>query len=347
MKKLIAILLTLAMMLSLVACGGNSSSPSDNASSSSSSKTNNDTPKTIPVRISVSESASNIIGQGYTLLAEKLEELSGGVFECEVFYDGTYCSSTEALTEMAKGNLEIGPSGATYVAEYVPQYGFLQMAYLYDNYEHALKVLNGEIGKKIFQVVADSTGTLPIGAYYFGSRNIMLTKDLKVEKPEDLASIKMRTNGLESMMNMMRAMGANPVGVALSETYGALQTGVVDGQENPIAGCIAYNFPEVSKSWTYTEHYIDCSWIACSYEWFQSLTPELQDVVYEAVLAACEVVTANVLETEAKTDEILAEAGVAVYRIDKTPFEEAAIEYYSQFYDEWDTEMLNAILASK
>lgn len=326
MKKVLALALAVCMVFALAATSAHAD-------------------EKIPVRISCSNGANDTVGIGYGIIGEKLEELSGGVFDAEVYYDGTYCSSTEALMEMAKDNLEIGGGGATYVIEYLPQYGFLQMAYLYDSAEQALEVLNGEIGAKIFEDCAQTIGQRPLQAYYYGSRNVLLTKDREVKTPDDLKDIKMRTNGTESMFHMMSSMGSNPVGISLSETYTALQTGVADGQENPIQGCLNYKFLEVSKAWTYTEHYFDCSWLCCSNKWFESLTPELQDVVREAVAAGCQYITDTILETEKDTDQILADAGVSVYKIDKTPFKEAAVEYYSQFYDQWDVDTLNEILA--
>lgn len=340
MKKMFALLLTSMMIISMAACGstgeGKGSADGDGSSN-----------EPMVIRMNCSMSRDHLIGKGYQLIADKIEELSNGSMKVDLYYDNGYCSDTENLTEMAKGNLEISGSGAAYVIEYVPQYGFLNMAYVYDSSEHALKVLNGDIGAQIFETVGETTGMLPLSAYYFGTRNILLTKDIEVKSPEDLANVKMRTNGTETMMQMMEAMGANPVGVSLSETYSALQTGVVDGQENPISACIQYNFPEISKSWTYTEHYVDCSWIAVSYEWFKNLSSEQQQIVRDAVTEGCDYISEAVLEEEANTDAILEEAGVKVYRIDKTPFEEAAYEYYQQFADEWDQDVLDAILACK
>lgn len=330
MKKFFALVLALTMVFCLFA--GNASAA---------------TPETIKVRINCTNGANTSAGRGYALLGEKLEELSGGVFSCQVYYDGTYCSGTEALTEMAKGDLEIGGSGATYVVEYLPQYGFLQMAYLYSSVDHADKVLNGEIGAKIFQEVADTVAVLPLSGFLAGNRNVMLVADKKVETPADLSGVKMRTNGTESMMDMMSAMGANPVGVALGETYSALQTGVVDGQENPVVSSMDRHFHEVCKSLTYTEHYIDFTWFACSYNWYNSLTPELQQVVREAAVIAAQSITDEVMAQEAEAEGKLVEAGLSVYHIDKEPFMKAAEEYYSKYYDSWDMDTLNAIMALK
>ncbi len=325
MKKIVC--LCLAMMLLIACCSAFAEE------------------KPIVIRLNIGASATETVAGGLEVFKAEVEKNSGGKMTVEIYYNNQLGDATQALAAVVKGNYEMCGSGATYIAEFMPELGVLNMGYLYKNAAHADAVLNGEIGQKLFERIADATGLLPLGAYYFGARNVMLTIDRAVSTPKDLADIKMRTNGTEPMMFLSQAMGANPVGIAYTEMYTALQTGTVDGQENPLSGAIGAKLYEVSKSVTYTRHYIDFSWIAIGKAFFEGLSPENQQIIRDAVKAGCDFNTAAGLKIEEEAGAFLEGQGLKVYDVDTSAIREQVLEAYQQkaIDDGWDMELFDEI----
>jgi tripartite ATP-independent transporter DctP family solute receptor len=263
----------------------------------------------------------------------------------DIYYSGQLAEATQNIPMIVRGNHEMSGSGATYIAEYMPELGVLNMGYLYKNFEHANAFLNGEEGEKLFQRIADQTDFLPLGAYYYGARNICINKDRAIRTPADLTDIKLRTNGTDPMMFLARAMGANPVGISLNEMYTAIQTGTVDGQENPINGVITFKLYEVSKSLTYTRHFVDCTWMGIGYRFFRNLSPDLQQIVRESAAAAIQKQSTASVEAEQENADFLVSQGLKLYDVDTSAIRTQVLKAYESKakQDGWDMDLFNAI----
>jgi TRAP-type C4-dicarboxylate transport system substrate-binding protein len=155
----------------------------------------------------------------------------------------------------------------------------------------------------------------------------------------------MRTNGTDPMMFLAKAMGSNPVGIALSEMYTALQTGTVDGQENPVNGVVTYKLYEVSKSLTFTRHFIDLSWMGIGYKFFQGLPADLQQVVLDSAKAACERQTSASIEAENKNVDFLKAQGLKIYDVDTSAIRNQVLTAYQDKAKEdgWDMSLFAEI----
>ena len=132
--------------------------------------------------------------------------------------------------------------------------------YLFNSYDHMTATLNGEVGQEVFQKISDEQGLLPLGAWYLGSREISLSEDRAIKTPEDLNGVNLRMPNSEAWLFLGEALGANPTPMSFSELYLALQTGAVDGQDNPLGSVESAKFYEVQKSITLTHHLVDSVW---------------------------------------------------------------------------------------
>lgn len=331
MKKSLSMLLVAVMLLSVLAIAA----PASAAAA-----------EPIKIKFAWGNSRTDLVAAGVEAMAEYIKTASDGAMEMEIFWDNTYCETSEILTQMRKGNLEMGGSGATYITDYMPELGFMNMGYLYESVDHANTVLNGELGAEIFDRIAGATGQRPLGGYYFGAREVCLTIDKEISTPADLKGIKMRTNGTESMNFLVSAMGANPQGISYSEMYTALDTGVVDGQENPITTVTGQKLYEVSKSLSYTDHMVDFSWIAVADKFWQGLTEEQQQIIKDAVQLCCDTNTAATVQAESEAEDFLVSQGLKVYHPDVTEIRNAVLEAYNKKAadDGWDTELMQRVL---
>jgi tripartite ATP-independent transporter DctP family solute receptor len=304
-----------------------------------------DPDKPILIRYSNVDPQDSLMNTVSKVFKEEAERRSNGKIQVQNYYSAQLADATQNLPMIVRGNFEMSPSGATYIVEFMPELGVLNMGYLYKNFEHANAYLNGPEGKKLFQRIAEKTGFLPLGAYYYGARNVCITKDRAIRTPADLADIKMRTNGTDPMMFLAKAMGANPVGISLAEMYTALQTGTVDGQENPMTGVITYKLYEVSKSLTFTRHFIDCTWMGIGYKFFQSLSPENQKIIVDSATAACEAQSKLSVEAEQKNADFLQAQGLKIYDVDTSAIRNQVLAAYQDKAKEdgWDMSLFAEI----
>jgi tripartite ATP-independent transporter DctP family solute receptor len=338
MKKQWCILVVLALIGGLVWAGGGKQS--SGAAGAGPTKE-----KPLVLRFSNSDPEDSIMVLVSKVFKEEVEKRSNGAIKVDIYYNAQLAEATQNIPMIVRGAFEMSPSGATYIQEFMPELGVLNMGYLYKNFDHANAYLNGNSGRQLFKRIGEQTGVLPLGAYYYGARNVCITKDRAIRTPSDLVDIKMRTNGTDPMMFLAKAMGSNPVGIPLGEMYTALQTGTVDGQENPINGVITYKLYEVSKSLTFTRHFIDCTWITIGNKIFNSLSPEYQKMIQDCATYACEVQSKASLEAEAKTAGFLRERGLKLYDVDVTPIRNQVLAAYQEKakQDKWDMAVFEEI----
>lgn len=354
MKKILSLILAASMCTVLLAGCGNKPAPSGGDGNTSTPVSGSNDTSTggdasgdpITIKFAWGNSRTDLVAAGVEAMAEHIESASNGIMKMEIYWDNTYCETSEILTQMKKGNLEMGGSGATYISDYMPELGFLNMGYLYESVDHANAVLNGALGEEIFASIAAATGQRPLGGYYFGAREVCLTLDKEIGTPDDLKGIKMRTNGTESMNFLVSAMGANPQGISYSEMYTALDTGVVDGQENPITTVTGQKLYEVSESLSYTDHMIDFSWIAVSDSFWQGLSAEQQQIIKDAVKICCDTNTEATMKAESEAEDFLISQGLKVYHPDVSAIRTAVLAAYDKkaVDDGWDTELMQRVL---
>jgi TRAP-type C4-dicarboxylate transport system substrate-binding protein len=168
-----------------------------------------------------------------------------------------------------------------------------------------------------------------------------------IRAPEDLGGLKLRTMENAVHMAAFEGMGAAPTPMAFPEVFGALQQGVVDGQENPITVITAARFWEVQGYVTLTGHVYSPAVVLASPILFEGLTEEQQGWFYEAARASAAATRAEVDRLEAEGVALMRENGMEVItEIDRTPFQELAAEAAWPVYtDQFGTELLERILA--
>ena len=168
-----------------------------------------------------------------------------------------------------------------------------------------------------------------------------------MQTPADLSGVNLRMPGSDAWQFLGRALGANPTPMAFTEVYTALQTGAVDGQDNPLPTVVDAKFYEVTKQIALTSHLVDWNFIALSAETFNNLTPEQQTQITEAAVAAADSGRAAQLAKEDELVSFLKEQGLDVYEPDVAAFREAVQKAYleSDMAASWPDGVLDAVNA--
>lgn len=276
-----------------------------------------------------------------------VEELSGGSIKVELYTDAVLFNQEEEVVAVAGGDADMSLVSASWLTTGSPWIGMFTAGYVFKSYDHMTKVLNGDIGKQVFERVGKEQNVLPLAAWYLGSRQISLSQDKEIKMPEDLKGINLRMPNSEAWLLLGKALGANPTPISFSELYLALQTGVVDGQDNPLPTVESAKFYEVQKSITITNHLVDSVWPCINLDKWNSLTAEQQDILLKGVEAGRKYCDENNLAREAKLVEFFKEKGLQVYNADLDAFANHVLDVYmaDDFSNAWDTELLDQVRA--
>lgn len=256
-----------------------------------------------------------------------VEDISGGEIQVETFPAGELIVQDQLLPSVRRGNIDIAYAGPNWLAQFVPYISMFAAPYVFDSYEHMSTALNGEIADTLNEDIVAELGVRSLGAFYLGTRQINL-RDIGrvVQTPEDMEGVKLRMPGTETWQFMGRTLGANPTPLSFSEVYLALQTGTIDGQDNPLPTDYNAKFYEVTKYIILTNHYINPIMPIINEDKWQSLTDQQKEWVMEGIAAARELCDTTNLENEAELLDFFADEGMEIIEPDQEAFKEHALD---------------------
>ena len=366
-KKVVSVLLTAAMAVSVLAgCGSTSTqeaapaaeAPEATAETETASEeapeeaseaaSGEDLGDPVNLIVSLTAVSTDTHAQAMQEFKKVVEEKSGGNITVEVYTDAQLFAQEEETAAVAAGDADMVLTSASWLTTNSPWISMFTAGYMFKSYEHMTGVLNGEIGEEVFQKVADEQNILPLGAFYLGSREISLSEDRAIKTPEDLNGVNLRMPNSDAWIFLGEALGANPTPISFSELYLSLQTGAVDGQDNPLPTVESAKFYEVQKSITLTNHLVDSVWPAINYDKWKTLTPAQQAIIMEGVEAGRDYCDTTNLDQESKLVEFFKEQGLSVYEADIDAFASHVLDCYlnDPISDTWDKDMYEKVVAA-
>jgi len=240
-------------------------------------------------------------------------------------------SDSELMKKLKLGTVDLAlPS--TVMSSYVPGFGVFEMPYLVKDREHMARIRD-QIVFPTLVPQAEKVGYHIIGVWENGFRQITNNKR-PIVKPADLDGIKLRTPKGTWRVKMFKAYGANPTPLAFSEVFVALQTGAMDGQENPLAQIISGHFQEVQKFLSLTGHVYTPSYVVAGASW-KRLPADVQKIVADTAIEMQPVVYKMAADLDAKLlAQIKKNPNVKVNEADKDAFIKASKPIYDEFSKE-------------
>ena len=191
-------------------------------------------------------------GNGSEFFAKRAAELTKGRVKVEVYPNSQLYKDKEEMEALQLGAVQmLAPSLSKFAPLGVKEFEVFDFPYLFDTYDDLHKVQHGPVGKGLMTKL-ESKGITGLAFWDNGLKSFSSNRKMVV--PEDLKGLKMRIQSSKVLEAQMRALGAIPQVMAFSEVYQALQTGVVDGTENPISNLYTQKMHEVQKHLTLTEH---------------------------------------------------------------------------------------------
>lgn len=268
-----------------------------------------------------------VVGQTGTAFKEKVEELSGGKINIDIQASGVLGSENDVLDGMlgGTGTVDISRISAFALTSYgAKKASLLSVPYTFNSREHFWKFVDSDLSKDFL----DETSTLNIGvkSLFYGEEGFrhFFTKT-PVKSVEDLKGMKLRVSNDPIMNGMVEGFGASPTVVSFNELYSALQTGVVDGAEQPITNYQSNAFPEVAPNLILDGHTLGAIQVVITDAAWNKLTSEQQNILMEAGKYAGQVNREISQKSEDKVLEELKSANVNVVEVeDKMPWKEAS-----------------------
>ena len=322
-----------AAALALTACGGSGNSTAASTASSAAASTAPagdaaaaaSDPKVTLVYAEVNP-LDTIVGQTGSHFKEKVEELTGGSVVVDVQASGVLGSENDVLDAILGGSTSIDISRISAFA--LTSYGcnkskLLSIPFTFENRAHFWNFANSDLAPEFLNEPQELG--LPVRGVFYGEEGFRHFFTVNpVSGIDDFKGLKLRVSNDPVMNGLVEGLGANPTVVSFGELYSALQTGVVDGAEQPIANYQSNAFPEVAPNLILDGHTLGAIQVIITDDAWDKLTPEQQDVLTEAGKYASEFNRKISEEAENKVLDELKANGVNVVEVeDKSPWQEA------------------------
>ncbi|TDO98123.1 TRAP transporter substrate-binding protein [Marinomonas balearica] len=203
-------------------------------------------------------------------LAERVNKEMDGKLCVEVFPNSTLFGDSKELEALLLGDVQLLAPSLSKFGSYTSKYGVFDLPFVFNDMDHAIRFTNSSDGKELLREMEDYAGFVGLGYWMSGMKYFSAKKPLTV--PSDASGMKFRVQTSDVAKQMIRAMDASPQAMAFSEVYGALQTGVVDGQENTWSNIYTKKFYEVQDSVTETNHQLLAYLFMTSSDFLNSLS---------------------------------------------------------------------------
>ena len=324
-KWYVAVVLVILLVLSsqsIFAGGNKEASPSDGGQ--------------VVFRFALQNGQSHPLSMGIQRFSDLLEEKSGGRMKFQLYYSGVLGSKPSTVQGLQTGTIDAAMLMGGVIADYgAPLLRVFSLPYLFDSVDHARRFEKSENGQALFRYIQEAgTRIVCLGAYQESARNYFFT-EANVQHPEDMQGLLIRCQEGAVYYDAIEALGATAQSVDFSELFTALQSGIVDGAEQPLSGFVTNAYPEITKYYVLDQHEISPNLILFSEVVWNRLSEEdkalIQECFNESVPYFEEISDAADAEYLQQTID----AGVTVTEVDVAEWKEACASVYDAYGDEY------------
>ncbi|CAM3628384.1 Extracytoplasmic solute receptor protein yiaO [Bordetella sputigena] len=263
-----------------------------------------------------------------------IRQQSKGQVDIGVFPNSQLGGDNDLLSQVYSGGIEIFTTGGIIMSTLVPHAAISGVGFIFQDYASVWAAMDGRLGAFVRDAFAEK-GLHAVDRIWDNGFREITTSNRPVNTPRDLANLKLRVPVSPMYISLFKALGAAPTSINLAEVYTALQTGVVEGQENPLVVTDTAKFYEVQKFCSLTNHIWDGSWIVINGDAWDGLPADLQAIVSRGFNDLAPRQRADIAQLNESLGAGLAQRGLAVNRADPAPFREALRK--AGFYSDWQS----------
>lgn len=323
MKKFIAILLCLALVFSMAACGGSQDS---------------DDPAADVKVIKFAHWYAEEHPQHQSILKfkELVEERSGGSLVVEIYPNSQLGSEDVFIDSVQAGTVEMGSCG-TMSSKFLPKIAAAEMPFLFGGWEEANLIFTGDLGTELAAELPEVAGIRAVAITVNGFRQFSSKKPMN--SLDDFKGQRIRVPNVAHFIKMVESMGGTPIAMALSELFSALEQKTVDGQENPYATIYANSFYEVQDYVLQSNHMFSPAFWIVNEDFYQELTAD-QKEAFDTSIKEAEAYNWEIAEAaDTESKQKIIDAGVTViepddsFRADLQGSQEPVYQYFYENYE--------------
>lgn len=310
MKKMLSLVLALMMLFAVASAGA----------------------EEIVLQVGFENSLSEPVGQGLLKWQELVAEKGDGSLRIELFPDSQLGNKTDLIDQMLLGEPVMTLADGAFFADYgVPDMGIVFGPFLFDNWDQCWTLIESDWWNEQCAKLETMGIKMVAANWAYGARHTLTNKPVKTV--EDLQGMQIRVPTNQIQTKGFEVLGATPVGMSLGDVYTALQQGTIDGGENPLATLYSRKHHEVSKYLILDGHVLNFTNFVCSADWFNSLTPEQQELLLSTGKEAGVYNNEKQAEADAYYLDLMVKEGVTVTYPDEATlqgFRDKAAAFYAQ-----------------
>jgi TRAP-type transport system periplasmic protein len=297
------------------------------------------------IRFAAVFSDKDIRAEMINMLAKDLE----ASYTIQPYLNSTLFKQGTELVALQRDNLEMGNIAPQDISKQIPAWSILTSAYLFRDANHLNQFFASDMGTQMKKMVEDQLKVHILGPTFFGTRQVGLKPKKKIATPADMSGIKLRMPPGEAWQLLGRSLGANPVAMAYAETYTGLQTGAIDGQDNPLPNVQNMKFYEVMSQVVMTSHLVGFDLLTVNMKTWSGMNAAQQKAFQGAADKAIAWSTAEHLKRETELAEGFKKQGLDVYAPNIPAFRDHAQKVYlaSDEAKAWPAGLLDKINAMK
>jgi len=264
--------------------------------------------------------------------AARILEATGGRLQIDVFPAAQLGTDQQLLSQVRLGGVQFINLASAVLATYVPDAGIVNVGFAFNDYDQVWKAMDGDLGAFISAQIS-AKGLLTVGKAWNNGFRQITSSEKPIKTPADLAGFKIRVPSAPLLTSLFKGLGAYPTPIDFSEVYTALQTHLVQGEENPLPIINSAKLYEVQKYCSLTSHVWDTYWILGNPSAFRALPDDVQGIVVKEFNTAA---IAERAATQALGDTLRASMGaqgMTFIDVDKSAFRAALSQ--AGFYSDW------------
>ncbi len=302
--------------------------------------------KTFKLRVTNTLTMEHPMNMALKMFAETVAEKTDGNVTVELFPNSTLGGNEEMVEGVQLGTIDMCNQFAGAFANYVPEMNVLALAFLFETEDHLYRSLEGKPGDLLAEALRKK-GFEPLG-YFFGGSRSMMNNVRPVNSPADLRGLKIRAIPTKITLDGVNAMGAIATAMSQGDVYSALEQGVIDGWENSPTTLYTLSLHEVTKYFSYTEHFMTPDLFVISAKTWAKLPDAYKTIIKEAATEAVAYERSIWTENEAEIVEKLKAAGVQFNEVaDLDAFRKATSSLWDEYEKTYKNGLIQAILDAR
>ncbi len=296
---------------------------------------------TVNLRLAHEFPVAHPFSQGLDVAVKSIAEESKGRIKIQLLPASQLGSGREIVQQISTGTIDMGFTGSAMLGNWYKPISVFDAPFIARDWNHWKTMFNSPLGLSVQAELEKQTNVAKMGQPWYGGQRHFTTRNKAINTPDDLKGMKIRVPEVPMFLDMIRSVGAQPTPMPLAEVYLALQTGTIDGQENPLPTINGAKLQEVQKHISLTGHVISGLWPVVHSKTWAQLSAEDRRIILNG-LAKGAAHSDNIINTQETNlvNEFKAR-GVVFTNPDKAAFAKAMEAVYVRNEDNWGKGLLN------